>query len=102
MPQETTPVVFRRWNDTGTVIALFPGLPADINGWYCDSYEQIGGHGGADYFGVVGVTVPASRKESADLARELRRIGYRLKVMRRASHRQHEHRRQTAMQFSSD
>ena len=28
---------------------------------------------------VVGVTAPVSRREAADLAKELRRIGYRLR-----------------------
>jgi hypothetical protein len=102
MPKPITPVVFRRWKGTDSIIALFPTLPADINGWYCDAYEHVGQHGGADYHGVIGVTVPVSRKESADLARELRRIGYRLKLVKRASRSHHERRRQTALQWSSD
>ena len=101
MRQIITPVVFRRWKDTATIIALFPDSPADINGWYCDSYERIGQHGGADYHGVIAHTVPASQKESAPLTCELVRIGYRLKVLQRASRHHHEHRRQTALQFSS-
>ena len=100
MPQPITPVIFRKWKDTGTTIALFPELPADLNGSFCDAYEHIGQHGGADYFGVVQHTLPASRNESTALARELRRIGYRLKVMRRASRRQHQRRRHVAEQYS--
>ena len=101
MPQPITSVVFRKWKDTGTIIALFPELPSDIHGWFCDAYEYVGQHGGADYYGVIQHTLPASRHEAAALARELRRIGYRLKVLQRASHRQHERRRQTTLQFSS-
>jgi hypothetical protein len=92
-------VIFRRWRDTGDVIALFPELPSDINGHYCDSYEHVGQHGGADYFGVIRQTVPAAPGECADLSVELKRIGYRLKPLMRASWRQHERRREAARAF---
>ena len=63
MSDETTPVtlvVFRRWRDIGTLIALFPGQPADNQGRYCDAYEHVGQHGGADYLGVIQATTPVS------------------------------------------
>ena len=96
MPTEATAVIFRKWKDNGQIIALFPELPSDINGWFCDSYMHVGQHGGSDYYGVVQATLPACREEAAALASELRRIGYRLKVMRRASRCHHERRRQIA------
>ena len=77
-------VVFRRWQN-GDVIALFPALPADLYGEYCDAYEHVGQHGGADYFGVIQHSTPCSIEESADLATELRRIGYVLRPRRPAS-----------------
>lgn len=101
MPTPITAVVFRKWKDNGQIIALFPELPSDLQGWYCDSYMHIGQHGGADYYGVVQYTTLASRTESASLARELRRIGYRLKPMHRASRHQHDRRREAARQFAS-
>ena len=85
-------VVFRRWRDGGGVIALFPELPADSHGTYCDSYEPVGQHGGADYHGVVRQTAPATPEESTALAAELQQIGYRLVPVRRASPRLHERR----------
>lgn len=89
----TTVVVFRRWDDpSGDVIALFPELPADIDGQYCLSYEHMGQHGGADYHGVIANTVPAPVKEAARLARELELIGYTLRPVRRATCRHHERR----------
>ncbi len=91
-------VVFRRWRDCGTIIALFPELPADIYGDYCGSYEHVGQHGGADYWGVIQQTVPAKPHEYADLAEELTRIGYRLRPVRRAAPHHHERRRQEARQ----
>lgn len=91
-----TLVVFRRWKENGDIIALFPELPSDINGFYCDSYEHVGQHGGADYYGVIEATKPVRNKDAKELARELTRIGYRLKPIKRASYRMHEVRRATA------
>ena len=99
MPTDT--VVFRTWRDIGTVIALFPELPADIYGDYCDSYEHVGQHGGADYWGVIRATTPVEPEEFADLAEELTRIGYNLRPIRRASWRHHEKRRQAARAFAT-
>jgi hypothetical protein len=75
---ETTLVVFRRWLDTGDIIALFPAEPSDIDGWYCLSYERVGQHSGADFHGVVQATRPATAEEAAPLAEELTRLGYNL------------------------
>jgi len=101
MSVETIPVtvvIFRRWreNNGGDIIALFPELPADYQGRFCDAYEQVGQHGGADYHGVVQATKPVTPDEAAPLLRELERIGYRLKPIKRASHKHHEARRATA------
>ena len=89
-------VVFRRWHETGDLIALFPELPADIFGEYCEADEHVGQHGGADYFGVVQHTKPCSPDDATDLAAELSRIGYRLRPIRRASRTHHDNRRQQA------
>ena len=89
-------VVFRRWRDTGEVIALFPELPADLGGDYCDSYMHVGQHGGADFHGVVQQTTPCSPEASADLAAELATIGYHLRPIGRASRVHHDNRRRTA------
>jgi hypothetical protein len=99
MRQELDPVVFRRWKDSGDIIALFPELPADLYGQYCDSYEHVGQHGGADYWGVIQHTTPTSPAEAADLAEELTRIGYNLRPIKRASWKHHEKRLRAARQF---
>jgi len=101
MSDETAPVtlvVFRRWRESngGDIIALFPELPADYQGRFCDAYEHVGQHGGADYFGVIQATSAVSDQEAAPLARELELIGYRLRPIKRASRRVHEARRATA------
>ena len=94
-------VGFRRWRDCGSIIALFPALPADLYGDYCDAYEAVGQHGGADYHGVIQHTTPCSIEESADLATELRRIGYVLRPRRRASRVHHDRRRKIASDLRS-
>jgi hypothetical protein len=93
---DTTLVVFRRWHDSSDIIALFPEIPTDLNGWYCEAYEHVGQHGGANYHGVVQATKPATDEEAASLAQELTRIGYNLQPIRRASQTVHERRRATA------
>ena len=96
MDNETTLVVFRRWRDNSDIIALFPEIPTDLNGWYCEAYEHVGQHGGADYYGVIQATRPATDEEASSLAEELTRIGYNLQPIKRASQTVHERRRATA------
>ena len=86
MKTKSTPVIFRTWpkGPRSAVIALFPCEAASVGQpWLCSSYEHIGQHGAADPHGVVADTRPATPAEWCPLARELRRIGYRLRVLRR-------------------
>lgn len=83
---KATPVVLRVWKDkSGGVFALFPTLPSDEYGHYCDSYDSACGHSGADYWGCIKATRQATPEESADLLTELRRHGYRPCVVTKAS-----------------
>jgi len=100
MPHDV--VLFRRWKDSGNVIALFPEIPADLNGRYCLSYEHVGQHGAADFHSVVQQTLPVTSKRCADLAQELTEIGYDLKPIQRASFRNHEKRREATRRFHLD
>ena len=100
MPDETTPVVFRRWRDGGDIIALFPEIPTDLYGQFCEAYEHVGQHGGADYHGVIQATEAVSNEDAASLAAELRRIGYSLKIIKRASPTLHERRRNAARAYA--
>ena len=95
-------VLFRRWKDTGDVIALFPEFPPDIDGPYCVSYEHVGPHGAANFHGVVRRTLPLTSTEYAGLAEELTRIGYDLKPILRASYRNQEQRRREARRLRQD
>ena len=54
-------VIFRKdrtgWKEP---FALFPELPADNYGNYCDSYQHVGQHCAADYHGCIANSDPAS------------------------------------------
>jgi hypothetical protein len=91
MPDEIEPatsVVFRRWpkKQGATVLALFPGLPGTYDPATCSSYAHVGQHGAADYSACMERTVPADSEAPDVLAlrAELERIGYRLRIIRRA------------------
>ena len=79
-----TPVIFRKWRSEGDIIALFPTIPADYAGLYCQSYMHIGQHGSANYSLVLQQTRLAKLEEYAELLSELIARGYDdLKVYRR-------------------
>jgi hypothetical protein len=73
---EKVKVVFRMWK--GEVIALFPEIPSDRMGYFCESYMHVGQHSGADYTGIIRLSRPATPAEYANLAKELTSIGYEL------------------------
>lgn len=75
---QTTLTVFRKFNN-GEVIALFPHVPSSNDGYECLSYMHVGQHGGADML-LTRETKAVKPAEYRDLARELRRIGYKLKI----------------------
>ncbi len=96
-PQAKDPVVIRVWNgDPDDVFALFPTDPADNYGHLCTCYQHIGQHGGADYGLCIRKSRPATRREAAPLLTELRRIGYKPRVLQRASRCHHDQRLSTA------
>lgn len=80
-----TVTVFRRW-PSGEILALFPGLPG-ATGYEVLSYEHTGQHSAADYQHCIAATRPATPAQYRPLARELRRIGYRLAIRQRAQYR---------------
>jgi len=96
-----TPVIFRVWQEKYVpgqlpghrdkeVFALFPTLPADCNGYYCTTYVHLGQHSSANYHRCIDHSCPAKPEEYAELKAELERIGYRLKVYKRATYAMHQ------------
>ena len=94
MKPKKTKVVFRYWQKD--VIALFPEIPADNWGVYCQSYQHVGQHGAADYYGIMDGSRAATEAEYADLQAELLRLGYVLDLRRRTMPAVHEARKTTA------
>jgi hypothetical protein len=86
------PAVLRVWRDGGEVFALFPTLPGDQYGRYCVSYAHIGQHSVADYWYCVHMSRPATVAESTGLIQELEQIGYRLRMVQRATQAMHNER----------
>lgn len=76
-------VLFRMFR--GEVLALFPTECGTNDPGTCMSYEHVWQHGSADCAGIIRDSRPASRAEFAPLARELRRIGYRLDIRKRST-----------------
>ena len=79
---EIVTVVFRKWKDSGDILALFPEITANPAGQVL-SYQHIGQHGAADYQHCIHQTVKATEIESEPLKDELTRIGYNLVVRER-------------------
>jgi len=95
-----TKVQFRKWPE-GDVIALFLEEPGTPDPATCSSYQHIGQHGSADPYLVRNVTRPARPHEYHALARELRRIGYKLRVVQRGSQHDYQVRRKALAKFRS-
>ena len=77
-----TVVQFRKWKDTGEIIAIFPELPATNHpSGGCMSYMHVGQHGACGEIGHC--TIATTPEEYAPLMRELESIGYNLRVVKR-------------------
>jgi hypothetical protein len=82
-----TKVIFRIWpkKQGGEVIALFPGIAGTVGRPdTCEAYQHLGQHAAATLSLTrhCKLATPAQYKE---LAGELRRIGYSLKICKRAT-----------------
>ena len=76
---EKTIVVFRKFNEGGDLIALFPAETFSAQGG-CNSYQRIGQHGAADYNHCMKISKAATPQEYQALRQELENIGYKLDV----------------------
>jgi len=96
--KDITKVSFRRFKDTGDIIALFPEIPHDIQGNFCVSYMRVGQHSAADPC-LSGVSKPASIQDEdvKALFVELTVIGYDLKPIKKVSFKMHQTRRNNAL-----
>lgn len=83
--KEKALVIFRKFKDTGDVIAIFPEEPSTDAQHECLSYMHIGQHGSCVPKYLMMVTVPATPEEYEDLKKELEGIGYDLVIRYRES-----------------
>ena len=82
--KDTIPVIYRTFKaEPHETIALFPTLPATTDPADMMSYMHIGQHGAAYAGAVLERTRIAKPSEYADLAEELKKIGYCLKICKR-------------------
>lgn len=65
----------------GTVFALFPH-EVERNG-LVTSYQHVGQHSSADYYGCIITSRLATENEAKDLKKELEQLGYNLNVVKK-------------------
>ncbi len=94
MQKETIDVIFRKFRGDGSLIALFPSIPADSCFGHCLSYQRMGQHGVASV-DLSHCTVKPKPEEIAPLVGELKQIGYRLRIVSRRTHRHDDARRKS-------
>jgi hypothetical protein len=72
------PVIFRRWRDSGEIIALFPTLLWNEFSDDVTSYMHVGQHGGANYASVISRSTPVNAldRDVINLLYELAEQGY--------------------------
>ena len=87
--EDKTIVIFRKFEDDGSIIAIFPEIPGTNNRYTCNSYVHIGQHGSCDPYGLVEITKLAKPEEYKDLYDELTRIGYDLVVRQKITDKMH-------------
>ena len=77
-----TRVIFRVYK--GELLALFPAVSGTVNKpWHCSCYAHVGQHSACNPSEVMRHSRAATRAEYQDLARELRRTGYTLQIVKR-------------------
>lgn len=79
---EITRVVFRVFKAGNDVLALFPDQQNPVTGLVM-SYQHIGQHSEANYYGCVKASRLATVREYIPLKRELQSLGYKVKVSKR-------------------
>lgn len=78
-----TKVIFRKWKDSGEIIAIFPES-IDKRTLNVSSYEHIGQHADIDYNSIISSTIIAKEEEYKYLLSELKHIGYEnIRILKR-------------------
>ena len=96
-----TKVVFRKFNDGGDIIAIFPRVPGTSSGYDCMSYQHNGQHGVADP-AIVSITTLATPNECVSLRWELKALGYDLDIRTKMTYKDQLHRMAEIKQQRTD
>jgi len=71
----TIPIIFRKFNKGGDIIAIFPKILSDNRG-NLESYQHIGQHGPCAPDLLQNITKKATKEEYQPLLNELISLGY--------------------------
>ena len=82
--KQPTKMIFRKYIDTGEIIALFPYEIENKQG-HVGSYMHVGQHGAADLNYVLAKTLAVEKQEYASLLAELENIGYKVWPVKRVN-----------------
>lgn len=74
------PVLFRVFPKDGSIIAIFPTLPGDMNPDTCSSFMHVGQHSACTPHALVRRTFPCPDARSRELRRELESEPYKYKL----------------------
>lgn len=83
-----TDVVFRvdtKLDFRGTIFALFPHECCDCNG-NVTTFQHVGQHSAANYNYCISISRPATKKECADLKKEMEGRGYNFNIVKRQNY----------------
>ena len=76
-----TKVIFKKCSN-GQIVAAFPQIPWDNSPFHLQCYEHVGQHGnGAESYLIL--LTPAKPVEYSELLKELKAIGYDVKIAHR-------------------
>lgn len=91
MNTQTNPerVIFRKYKDSGDIVAIFPRQLGTNDPHTCACYEHVGQHGSCDPWHMLRLTKAAKPPEFAALKSELESIGYTLELRARMRHHDH-------------
>ena len=80
------PVIFRRWCDSGTLIAIFPEWSREDDRDTVMTYEYLGQHSEGSYKLIIDHTEPILGPGEPDveaLLKELEDMGYDVRIIKR-------------------
>lgn len=85
---QKTKVIFRKFKDSGDIIALMPEMAGNMDVVTCMCYQHIGQHGTAWLLDVMEMSKPAKPEEYIPLYNELTARGYNIRIAHKSGNRE--------------